>query len=114
MSDDDRQYPFENKELARRAGRKGGHATAKKNRRKGLALDKLGDLETLADCKRWLATIGRHVLAGDLDKGDADVGIRAVRAWMEAAGASLASQALEELRAEVADLQEQLKRPRAA
>lgn len=106
MSDGSKDYkpPFSDPEFARRAGKKGGAALAAKHRRKGIALDQLGKLDTANDCKRWLQIVARGALAGDLDKQDADVAIRALRVWLDAHGASVATEQLEELRGEIREL----------
>ena len=106
MSDKARVPPFSDPAFAKKAGSKGGRATADKYRKRGLSLEQLGELETIDDAKRWLALIGQHVLSGGLNRQDGDVGIRAVRAWLEAHGSSIASEALEELRGQVKDLRQ--------
>lgn len=117
MSDEkksEHKYPFEDPEFAAAAGRKGAKATNRKWKRKGIALDKLGDLDTADDVKRWLQVIARGVLAGDLDNKDADIAGRLLKIWLDAHGSSMAQKDLEELREALAEVKRQMSGPMLA
>jgi hypothetical protein len=103
--------PFADPDFAREAGKKGGIASAKARKRPGLDKDKLGPLETHEDAKRWLRLIGEAVVTLALDKGDAQAGIRAVEAWLKAEADRVELVVLDDLKADVKRLQDDLKTP---
>ena len=95
---------------AQEAGRQGGRATQAKLKTPMLSPDQLGGpIDSPDACKARLALMTDAVLTGTLDPKAADVAIRAVRAWLEAHASSLTTTALDELRSDVARLQEQLR-----
>jgi hypothetical protein len=103
--------PFADPEFAREAGKKGGVASAKARRRPGLDPKELGPLESHQDAKRWLRIIGEGVLTCHLDKGDAQAGIRAVEAWLKAEADRVELVVLDDLKADVKRLKDDLKAP---
>jgi hypothetical protein len=110
---DDKSYrpPFSDPDFAREAGKKGGLAAAKARARKGLDKDALGPLESHEDAKRWLRLIGEAVVTQVLDKGDAQAGIRAVEAWLKAEADRVELVVLNDLKADVKRLKDDLKAP---
>ncbi len=103
--------PFSDPDLAREAGKKGGLAAARARRRPGLDKNKLGPLDTHEDAKRWLRMIGEAVVTLALDKGDAQAGIRAVEAWLKAEADRVELVVLDDLKANVQRLRDDLKAP---
>lgn len=87
------------RERLREAGRRGGEATAQRHRDEEDTLDpeQLGDLDSYADAKRWLATVARGVLTGIIDRSRADPATRALKQWISAHTSELADEKLEEL-----------------
>ena len=103
--------PFADPDFARKAGKKGGLASARARRRPGLDRNQLGPLETHEDAKRWLRMIGEAVVTLKLDKGDAQAGIRAVEAWLKAEADRVELVVLDDLKADVQRLRDDLKAP---
>lgn len=98
----------EAKERLSEAGKKGAEATARKLRAGGIEEGELGELETHADAKRWLKTIGAAVCSGRLNDRAAQAAIRAVSEWVKAHADEATATVVEELEAEVKRLREDI------
>jgi len=86
------------------AARKGGKATARKLKRKGLDPDELPPLDSPQAAERWLEEIGRAVSTGRLGHHEATAAVRAVREWLRAHSEGEVAEEVEELRKLVEDV----------
>ncbi len=91
-------------------GRKGAEAAAKRFARGGLDPSALGKLETVADAQRWLRAIAEGVVTGKLKPQEGTTGVRAIEAWLKAEQDRVAADDLADLRAQMDQLREGLKR----
>ena len=79
---------------------------------KGLDPDALGDLETVRDAQRWLRMIALGVTTGKLKAQEATSGVRALEAWLKAEQDRVAADEVSELRAQLDEVRESLKKGR--
>ena len=86
-------------------GRKGALATKKRFGGISLPSDRLGPLETIHDAQRWLRLIAGAVGARQLTHSEGQSMTVSVREWVKAESERLKVEDLEELRAQVAELQ---------
>ena len=103
--------PFEDLELAREAGRKGGKAKAARRRLSPDDVEtKLGALDTLEDAMRWLRQIALWAAGGLLHGAVASACNRSVEVWVRAHESRLTREVVGSLRDRLAELEGQLGR----
>lgn len=101
-------------EEMRRRARRGAEVANAERTPPGLEPDELPPLESHADAKRWLETVGRAVATGRLTDRAGQAVIRAVSEWVKAHEGELTALVVDELQEEVERLQRELgsrKRP---
>lgn len=87
----------DNREALREAARKGGQATARKLKRKGLDEDELPPLTSPQAAETWLETVARAVAVGRLGHHEGKAVIKAIREWIRVREAGEQAERLEEL-----------------
>ena len=93
-------------------GRKGAKAMHARYRAGGLDPDALGDLGTVRDAQRWLRMIALGVTTGKLQPREGTTGVRAIEAWLKAEQDRVAADEVSELRAQLDEVRESLKKGR--
>ncbi|MGH7564036.1 MAG: hypothetical protein ACREK5_06405 [Gemmatimonadota bacterium] len=95
---------------ATRMRRHGANATNAQRRVQGLDPSELGELESIDDAKRWLRVVAAAASSGRMSCSQAEVAIRAVRAWLMATKA-VTDEQIAELKLQVEEVQKgQIKR----
>ena len=93
----DSHMPGAGEEMVRRA-RKGGKATARKNRQPGLESEELPPLTSPEVAEIWLERIARAVATGGLPHNDARAATSALQQWLKAHEVGRMAERLEILR----------------
>ena len=104
--------PFDDREKARAAGRRGGHARAARH----LSLEKveaaLPPLTDIESAMHRLDVVARWALAGMVPGAIASAAVRSCEVWLKGAESKLTREVVDQLRARLADLEHQVAQPR--
>ncbi len=90
-------------------GHRGGEATKRKFGGRGLPRDALGPLESIHDAQRWLRLIAQAVGERMLTHSEGQSMTAAVREWVKAEDARVASEDLATLKAQISEVREGIK-----